>query len=64
MRAAGQGIDSDAFLCEADLTSLRSSYDIVLYEGYAPHGIAIMVETATNNVVRTVARTPLTDSTE
>ncbi|MES1205312.1 MAG: YebC/PmpR family DNA-binding transcriptional regulator [Pseudomonadota bacterium] len=31
------------------------SYDIVLYEGYAPHGIAVMVETATNNVVRTVA---------
>jgi YebC/PmpR family DNA-binding regulatory protein len=31
------------------------SYDIVLYEGYAAHGIALMVETATNNVVRTVA---------
>ena len=31
------------------------NYDIVLYEGYAPHGIAVMVETATNNVVRTVA---------
>ena len=31
------------------------SYDIVMYEGYAPHGIAVMVETATNNVVRTVA---------
>lgn len=31
------------------------SYDIVMYEGYGPHGIAIMVETATNNVVRTVA---------
>jgi YebC/PmpR family DNA-binding regulatory protein len=31
------------------------SYDIVLYEGYAPHGVAIIVETATNNVVRTVA---------
>src|SRR6476619_4636917 len=31
------------------------SYDIVLYEGYGPHGIAVMVETATNNVVRTVA---------
>src|SRR3954469_22671260 len=31
------------------------SYDIVVYEGYAPHGIAVMVETATNNVVRTVA---------
>jgi YebC/PmpR family DNA-binding regulatory protein len=31
------------------------SYDIVMYEGYAPHGVAIIVETATNNVVRTVA---------
>ncbi|HEY0705550.1 MAG TPA: YebC/PmpR family DNA-binding transcriptional regulator [Polyangia bacterium] len=31
------------------------NYDIVIYEGYAPHGVAIIVETATNNVVRTVA---------
>ncbi len=31
------------------------SYDIVTYEGYGPHGIAIMVETATNNPTRTVA---------
>jgi len=31
------------------------SYDIVMYEGYASHGVAVMVETATNNVVRTVA---------
>jgi YebC/PmpR family DNA-binding regulatory protein len=31
------------------------SYDIILYEGYAPHGIAIIVETATNNGTRTVA---------
>lgn len=31
------------------------SYDIVMYEGYAPHGIAVLVETATDNVVRTVA---------
>jgi YebC/PmpR family DNA-binding regulatory protein len=31
------------------------SYDIVIYEGYAPHGVAVIVETATNNVVRTVA---------
>lgn len=30
-------------------------YEVVLYEGYGPHGIAIMVETATDNVVRTVA---------
>ena len=27
----------------------------VLYEGYAPHGVAIMVETATDNPTRTVA---------
>ena len=31
------------------------SYDVVLYEGYGPHGVAVIVETATNNVVRTVA---------
>jgi YebC/PmpR family DNA-binding regulatory protein len=30
-------------------------YEVVLYEGYAPHGIAVLVETATDNVVRTVA---------
>jgi YebC/PmpR family DNA-binding regulatory protein len=32
-----------------------ANYDIVFYEGYGPHGIAIMVETATDNVTRTVA---------
>jgi hypothetical protein len=31
VRAAGQGIDTDPFLCEAGLTSLRSNYDIVVY---------------------------------
>ncbi|HRN48099.1 MAG TPA: YebC/PmpR family DNA-binding transcriptional regulator, partial [Niabella sp.] len=30
-------------------------YDEILYEGYAPHGVAILVETATDNHVRTVA---------
>ncbi|HVS63367.1 MAG TPA: YebC/PmpR family DNA-binding transcriptional regulator [Thermoanaerobaculia bacterium] len=30
-------------------------YDEVLYEGYAPHGVAVVVETATNNTTRTVA---------
>ena len=33
----------------------QQSYELVLYEGYAPHGIAVVVETATDNVVRTVA---------
>jgi len=32
-----------------------TAYEVVLYEGYAPHGIALLVETATDNVVRTVA---------
>ncbi len=32
-----------------------TSYDVVVYEGYAPHGIALIVETATDNVTRTVA---------
>ncbi|HRO42386.1 MAG TPA: YebC/PmpR family DNA-binding transcriptional regulator [Flavipsychrobacter sp.] len=32
-----------------------SNYDEVLYEGYAPHGIALLVETATDNHTRTVA---------
>jgi len=39
-RATGQGTES---------------YETVLYEGYATHGIAVLVETATDNVVRTVA---------
>lgn len=29
--------------------------DEILYEGYGPHGVAILVETATDNHVRTVA---------
>jgi YebC/PmpR family DNA-binding regulatory protein len=31
------------------------SYDEILYEGYAPHGVAVLVETATNNPTRTVS---------
>src|SRR5688572_1129912 len=39
-RAAGQG---------------GESYQEVIYEGYGPHGVAILVETATDNPTRTVA---------
>lgn len=39
-KAAGQG---------------SAEYATVFYEGYGPHGIAMMVETATDNVTRTVA---------
>ncbi|WP_374166732.1 YebC/PmpR family DNA-binding transcriptional regulator [Arcticibacter sp. MXS-1] len=30
-------------------------YEEIVYEGYAPHGVAILVETATDNTNRTVA---------
>jgi YebC/PmpR family DNA-binding regulatory protein len=30
-------------------------YEELLYEGYAPHGVAVLVETATDNPTRTVA---------
>ena len=33
----------------------ESNFDEVVYEGYAPHGVAILVETATDNPTRTVA---------
>ncbi|SHM06104.1 DNA-binding regulatory protein, YebC/PmpR family [Chitinophaga jiangningensis] len=33
----------------------KTDYEEVVYEGYAPHGIAIMVDTATDNTTRTVA---------
>lgn len=39
-RAAGQG---------------GEDYEEITYEGYAPHGVAVIVETATDNPVRTVA---------
>lgn len=32
-----------------------TNYDEVLYEGYGPHGVAVLVETATDNPTRTVA---------
>jgi len=32
-----------------------TNYHQVLYEGYAPHGVALLIETATDNPTRTVA---------
>src|SRR5690242_3761010 len=32
-----------------------AGFEEVVYEGYAPHGVAVMVETATDNPTRTVA---------
>ncbi len=36
-------------------TKDEADYKEMIYEGYAPHGIAIVVETATDNPTRTVA---------
>jgi YebC/PmpR family DNA-binding regulatory protein len=33
----------------------QTGYETVIYEGYGPHGVPLIVETATDNVVRTVA---------
>ncbi len=33
----------------------KTDYHEMLYEGYAPHGVALLVETATDNGTRTVA---------
>jgi len=33
----------------------HSDYKEVVYEGYGPHGIAFLIETATDNTTRTVA---------
>jgi len=33
----------------------NSTYEEVVYEGYGPYGVAILVETATDNTTRTVA---------
>ena len=33
----------------------KTDYHEMLYEGYAPHGVALLVETATDNTTRTVA---------
>lgn len=32
-----------------------TNFEEILYEGYAPHGVAVLVETATDNPVRTVS---------
>ena len=37
----------------------NSTYEEVVYEGYGPYGVAILVETATDNATRTVANVRL-----
>jgi len=37
------------------LSKSEGNYEEVRYEGYAPHGVGVLVETATDNTTRTVA---------
>ena len=49
--AEGQGRGGD----QARLGRDAANFEVILYEGYAPHGVAVLVETATDNPTRTVA---------
>jgi len=54
-RAANMPKDKVEAAIKRALGPDTADYAQVLYEGYGPHGIAVLVETATDNVVRTVA---------
>ncbi|MBI3883371.1 MAG: YebC/PmpR family DNA-binding transcriptional regulator [Sphingobacteriales bacterium] len=54
-RACGMPKDRVEAAIKRAMGKDTSNYDEVVYEGYAPHGIAVLVETATDNSTRTVA---------
>ncbi len=54
-RAANMPKDKVEFAIKKASGQSATAYETVIYEGYAPHGIAVLVETATDNIVRTVA---------
>jgi YebC/PmpR family DNA-binding regulatory protein len=54
-RSAGMPKDRVEAAIKRAMGKDTSNYEEILYEGYAPHGVAILVETATDNHVRTVA---------
>lgn len=54
-RAANMPKDKVEFAIKKASGQSATAYETVMYEGYAPHGIAVLVETATDNIVRTVA---------
>lgn len=54
-RAANMPKDKVEFAIKKASGQSAAAYETVIYEGYAPHGIAVLVETATDNIVRTVA---------
>ena len=54
-KAANMPKDNVERAIKKALDKNTENYKEILFEGYAPHGIAILVETATNNNNRTVA---------
>lgn len=54
-RAANMPKDKIDSAIKRGLGTDTSNYEVVLYEGYGPHGIPVIVETATDNPTRTVA---------
>ena len=54
-RACGMPKDRVEAAIKRAMGKDTSNYEEVMYEGYAPHGIAVLVETATDNPTRTVA---------
>ncbi len=54
-RACGMPKDRVEAAIKRAMGKDTSNYEEIMYEGYAPHGIAVLVETATDNSTRTVA---------
>jgi YebC/PmpR family DNA-binding regulatory protein len=54
-RAVGMPKDRVEAAIKRAMGKDTSNYEEIMYEGYAPHGIAVLVETATDNPTRTVA---------
>ncbi len=54
-RSVGMPKDRVEAAIKRALGKEMDNFEEILYEGYGPHGVAILVETATDNHVRTVA---------
>jgi YebC/PmpR family DNA-binding regulatory protein len=54
-RACGMPKDRVEAAIKRAMGKDTSNYEELMYEGYAPHGVAVLVETATDNPTRTVA---------
>lgn len=52
-RAANMPKDKVEAAIKRALGQDAASYDVIVYEGFAPHGVALLIETATDNPVRT-----------